>query len=495
MKTITANDLLHTHQAEYPHSRHVTRLALQIFDAVHSCFSLNAIDRRILKAAAMLHDVGYAEAPGRHASKSVSILNAIRLKGYTPIQQELATVVISLHRRNYKSVFKKKEYLRLKHPERAIILGAILRIADGLDHSHIQDGSIKKIKRNSKNITLYCQSKWYQNNIPWALGKADLWNTYAPLPIRIVKTPPLTSTARYHGILDPTDCIPEAFRSLFGSQLRVYFDNITGSCQGADPEYLHDLRVTLRRARVLFNFFSPVLHDTRQKTHARFIRTLTASLGPHRDSQVWIEFLDDCGNDPQLRRSKQWKAFYTAEKKKDRRHIPRIRKILLDPDTLQSNTKLSLYFRSFLPEIIANDKKRDPYISFAASQLSKQLNKLLQCRLIDEGEDTEIMHDVRKRVRKTRYFAEFSETILPPVIRQLTQKLKAVADNMGNMHDLDVHAAHIAALKNPSPPRQLKKIMKQRYITCRKNYEKTWQELFDKTFQKRVHKVLKKTSQ
>ncbi len=491
MKNITVTALLHEHQSEYPHSRQVTKLALQIFDAVQKTFSLTEIDRKILTAAATLHDVGFAIDPAKHATASVHILDSIHLKNFTPVQQNLTTATISLHRRNYKSVLQKKEYLRLKHPERAIKLGAILRVADGLDHSHIQDAVIKRILVTSKRVTLYAQSKWYPKNLPWAYGKANLWNDYLPLPIRITPVPHAPLTYRYQGLVNRNDTILEAFRTLLGAQFRVYLDNITGSSEGTDSSYLHVLRVTLRRARMLFAFFSPKLKKTKRKQHARYIKKLTSTLGPYRDSQVWIDFLEQFEKDPTWTKNKTWKQFYSAEKRKDQCYLPYIKKALLAPDILRSNNKLSLYLRSVIPTSIEQDAGHTLFRPFAASQLRKQFKMLLHCRLIGKEEDPEIMHDVRKLVRKTRYYAEIAEIVLPPVIRELTKRLKLLADSMGNLHDMDVHRQHLAKLKKQHPPPRLLKQMKQLETGYRSDYEKTWEELFDKSFLKRVDKALK----
>ncbi len=72
-----------------------------------------------------------------------------------------------------------KELVRIKK------LAAILRVADGLDHDHIQDARIQFFRRGRKVDKLGVEWRWYAGNIPWAEAKADLWEAVFKRSFRI----------------------------------------------------------------------------------------------------------------------------------------------------------------------------------------------------------------------------------------------------------------------------------------------------------------------
>jgi len=116
------------------HSLQVARLALEIFAGLAKPFKLTDSARRILEAAAILHDVGYFINYSSHHKHSFHLIRHADLFGFTPRERELIAHVARYHR---KSLPKKKhdQYMRLSPPDRLLVsrLGGILRLADGLD--------------------------------------------------------------------------------------------------------------------------------------------------------------------------------------------------------------------------------------------------------------------------------------------------------------------------------------------------------------------------
>jgi CHAD domain-containing protein len=487
-KATTIRELIREQRAEEPHLRHVTELALRILREVRTVFDLRRADERLLRAAAMLHDIGFPERPSKHVDHSVALLQENRLSEYSLEEQQYITAIVSLHRRNYRSVLQRSEVTQLANPDRALRLGALLRIADGLDHSHIQDCSIRSLRITRDTVTLRVDSRFYRNNVAWALGKADLWaecfdRTLNILPCKQPKGP------RFQGVVSPSDATLEAFRSLLYSQFRLYVDNIAGTCEGSHSEYLHDLRVALRRARMLFTFFKPAIAQLDYKPHRDYVASLTRELGPYRDSQVWIDFLADVSSDPLLLDDPDWHHFLLLEKRRDRRHVPEIARIVKNDANERKSRALSLFLRSELPAAI-REQRRTAYRDFTTRRLHKYIAKLLTQRTLTEDDDPEVAHDVRKVVRKTRYYAEYADPALPPVVHQLTKRLKAVADALGTMHDMDVHRERIRRKRGTKPPPALGKIIQRRHARAWEDYRSAWRKLTDPRFQKRVQQTL-----
>ncbi|MBI5656229.1 MAG: Ppx/GppA family phosphatase [Geobacter sp.] len=116
------------------HSLQVARLSLEIFAGLAKPYKLGDSARRILEAAAILHDVGYFINYSSHHKHSYHLIRHADLFGFTPRERELIAHVARYHR---KSLPKKKhdQYMRLSPADRLLVsrLGGILRLADGLD--------------------------------------------------------------------------------------------------------------------------------------------------------------------------------------------------------------------------------------------------------------------------------------------------------------------------------------------------------------------------
>jgi triphosphatase len=93
------------------------------------------------------------------------------------------------------------------------------------------------------------------------------------------KAPPSPVTTKMTG--------NEAFKALVQSCLGHYIANQRGMLKDADPEYLHQARVALRRLRSVFNTFSPLLPAAALAVPAAETRWLSHELGRARDWDVF----------------------------------------------------------------------------------------------------------------------------------------------------------------------------------------------------------------
>jgi exopolyphosphatase/guanosine-5'-triphosphate,3'-diphosphate pyrophosphatase len=105
-----------------------------MYDVLAEPFSLGDRERRLLEAAALLHDSGYFISYASHHKHSYHLIRHADLLGFTPREREIIANVARYHR---KSLPKKKHenFSRLTEGDRLLVcrLGGILRLADGLD--------------------------------------------------------------------------------------------------------------------------------------------------------------------------------------------------------------------------------------------------------------------------------------------------------------------------------------------------------------------------
>jgi len=130
----SALDFVRSCHVDEPHSLHVARLALPVFDGLSAHFSLKKSDRKLLEAAALLHDVGYFIAYSSHHKHSYHLIRHAELFGFTPPERELIAQIARYHRKSLPK-HKHEAFQALSEADRQRVerLGGILRLADGLD--------------------------------------------------------------------------------------------------------------------------------------------------------------------------------------------------------------------------------------------------------------------------------------------------------------------------------------------------------------------------
>jgi len=127
---------------EYPggleHSRHVTGLALMIFDSLRPLHLLDKRERFLLECAGMLHDIGWKYGQRRHNIRSADMIVSDENLPFDIPERSMISLVARSHRGNVDP--ETSGFFRLLSPEhqkQVLVLAAILRIADGFDYLHL----------------------------------------------------------------------------------------------------------------------------------------------------------------------------------------------------------------------------------------------------------------------------------------------------------------------------------------------------------------------
>lgn len=461
----TVDQLLQHYKAERDHSDYVCRLALQIFDAVASEFHLETVDRTMLEFAARLHDLAYAVKPKNHAVQSALLLRKNGLHGVSSDELEIICSTIALHRRKYKKHLQFSLCTSRTQRHKSLQLAAILRIADGLDHSHLQDASIQDIRCSSDQIELIVQQPWYKNNLNWSKNKADLWSEIYPVPLAFIGVELPPNAMRYGGIPLSGTNTAQACRRLLMSQYRLCTDNISGAIAGTDECYLHDLRVALRRLRMIFRFFKPLIPDDKYTRFTDGIKNITAQLGSIRDAQVWTHFLTQNHTSA----SSKIKTFIDKEIRAEKALLPQLKNILTAPATLALLQDIALAVRCDLSWVNSTENIE----TYAAKKLLKLTTHVHRLPKITGKTTSEQAHHIRKEIRKARYYAEIAEPLLGSCSQDYTVNLTALADALGSFHDMDMYLLRITRI--PKTPASIRRhinterdIAYGQYKTCLK---------------------------
>ena len=120
------------------HSRHVTGLALMIFDSLRPLHLLDKRERFLLECAGMLHDIGWKYGQRRHNIRSANMIVSDENLPFDIPERSMISLVARSHRGNVAP--ETSGFFRLLSPEhqkQVLVLAAILRIADGFDYLHL----------------------------------------------------------------------------------------------------------------------------------------------------------------------------------------------------------------------------------------------------------------------------------------------------------------------------------------------------------------------
>jgi exopolyphosphatase/guanosine-5'-triphosphate,3'-diphosphate pyrophosphatase len=142
------------------HSRHVARLALDLFDQLAALHHLPLSTRPYLEVAALLHDIGNAVSYERHHKHTYYLIHHADIPGLAERERELVARVARYHRRSAPDLRHSGLEGLLPSEARTVRkLATLLRVADSLDRSHQQAIKSLKALRNREGVTLHLRSR------------------------------------------------------------------------------------------------------------------------------------------------------------------------------------------------------------------------------------------------------------------------------------------------------------------------------------------------
>jgi exopolyphosphatase/guanosine-5'-triphosphate,3'-diphosphate pyrophosphatase len=183
---------------EESHSLHVTRLALELFDQLAAQRPdapggwSDPVNRELLEAAAILHDVGYYINYDRHHKHGYHLIIHSELAGFTHRELEVIANVARYHRLAEPRK-RHPAYAALRKADRRLVkrLAAILRLADGLDRAHAQEVRAVRLKVRRGAAVLQLESDERPDVGIWgAQRKGGLFKEVFDLPVEFEWTAP-----------------------------------------------------------------------------------------------------------------------------------------------------------------------------------------------------------------------------------------------------------------------------------------------------------------
>ena len=143
------------------HAEHVRELSLQLFDQLQPLHHLVPEARVILETGALLHDVGHSVShKGHHKHGEYLTMNG-DIPGLEGRERALAAAVVRYHNRKAEPADHHISYAALNTGDRRLArrLASLVRIAEGLDHSHRQRISAVKATFQRGAVGLQLQAR------------------------------------------------------------------------------------------------------------------------------------------------------------------------------------------------------------------------------------------------------------------------------------------------------------------------------------------------
>lgn len=139
------------------HGRHVSRLAVQLFDQLVAEHGMGRHERLLLQVAATLHDIGnFIRGAGHHKHGQYIVENS-EIFGLSRADIRIVSNVVRYHRRSEPNAGHANfSSMRREHRVVVMKLAAILRLADALDRSHVQRITNVRAELTADELILHC---------------------------------------------------------------------------------------------------------------------------------------------------------------------------------------------------------------------------------------------------------------------------------------------------------------------------------------------------
>lgn len=473
----TIERLCTRHHNENVHTEHVAALALQMFDGVAPLCALPATSRLLLETAARLHDIGYARAPGDHVRAGAAIIQSSRVGGMSQAERRVVAAIVLLHSARWEDYAKLPIVRGLSDRALVMKLGAMLRVADALDHGHVQNARIASIRCRGRGAVIRVRSPGMEINLDRARAKADLWQRVMPLKLELRRVAVAKPETPYGHLLTPDLSALEAARRL----LYFYFCSITLHAKLAlvedDPIHLHDIRVGIRRFRSVLRLFRTELAPTSAEFINGHLRTLSQRLGPPRDADAWLELLDTVNVPRRTVRDARWKSYVARHRRAVSANLRPLRRLLAGDTYREARLRMAVLLRTEIPELMRGQRPRMAR-NVLANRLRKNVRRVADLGVFRKNLDVETMHDLRILCRRGRYWTEFAAPILGPGTVVLARRLKDVADALGHLHDLDVGIAQLR--DDEAAPRVVRGMLREARRRALQESARAWRRLHGK---------------
>jgi CHAD domain-containing protein len=277
---------------------------------------------------------------------------------------------------------------------------------------------------------------WIARQLPLVDGLTPLTTTpYGEAIARAIRRPSDYDTSPTVP-LRPETPAAVAIAAVLQHLANVIADNVEGTIAAIDTEFLHDLRVAVRRTRSILKLTGDALPDDIAARYTPDFKWLGDLTTPVRDLDVYLLGLDDmaaglASADP--RDLDPFRKFLVRHRSVERRRLVR---------GLRSRRFQELMdgWPTTLAEVAAGADGGPAVATLARERVQRAFRRVVRGgELIAADSPSEEVHALRKRCKELRYLLEvFRPLYADAPHRSLLKELKALQDTLGDFQDGEV---------------------------------------------------------
>jgi CHAD domain-containing protein len=219
--------------------------------------------------------------------------------------------------------------------------------------------------------------------------------------------------------------------------------NTEGTLQDLDEEFLHDLRVAVRRSRFAVRQFKSILPQEEQAGLKEELKWIGGLLGRVRDLDVFLEVtrgeLESVGADDSI----AGKIIEHLERQRSS-----CRSELEGALGSERYGRLTARLRESVPDQPVEEagETLQRIETFAAKQIRKRAGKVLEMSPRAEEFSVEELHRLRIALKGLRYTCEFYRDLYPDRLQRLIASLVTLQDALGAHQDAVVAVASLSRI-------------------------------------------------
>lgn len=245
---------------------------------------------------------------------------------------------------------------------------------------------------------------------------------------------PAGTSAKLNLALDPDEPANVAAARVFTRLVEVIRDNFPGTLDDVDSEFLHDLRVAVRRTRSLQRQFKTVYPERLQHFRDEFKR-IQGITGDLRDLDVYLLDFDDLKASLPEKMQADLEPLRAVIERRRARALTATRRALRAERTAGALGD----WERFVTDRRPSDRTVQSLASHRITRVYRKMVKMGSA--IDDDSPAEDLHELRKVGKELRYLLEFFASLYPTeVVKPFVKTLKGLQDQLGRFQDREVQA-------------------------------------------------------
>jgi CHAD domain-containing protein len=237
-----------------------------------------------------------------------------------------------------------------------------------------------------------------------------------------------------------------AGRALMAKHARKLYSHLPGVLTGEDPHDVHQARVATRRLRASLQATARVYNEKLVKQLRKRLRRLARAIGEVRDRDVLLMRLRaDLEKLPEAEpeRAQLSGVIDALQQERDRAHVQLLVE-LQHKRTAKTLQSLNHFLLCPLEEIWADTGELPLLVRHhAGSTIWQHFEEVLRFQTILAQASSDQLHELRITSKHLRYTLELFEPALPSNAEDMIDRVKALQEHLGELHDADVAIAYL----------------------------------------------------